>query len=52
MSVKYNTEFLYFSIDLDTTLRDNEVEISCNIFYIFCLLQCLNMICKINSSFH
>lgn len=52
MSVKYNTEFLYFSKDLDTTLRDNEVEISCNIFYIFCLLQCLNMICKINSSFH
>lgn len=30
MSVKYDTEFLYCSIDLDTTLRDNKV--FCNIF--------------------
>ena len=31
-SVKYDTEFLYCSIDLDTTLRDNKVKVFCNIF--------------------
>lgn len=50
MSGKY-IEFLYCSVDLDTTLRDNEVRIFCNIFYMFCILQCLDMICKMNCSF-
>lgn len=50
MSMKY-IEFLYCSIDLDTTLRDNELKIFCNIFYIFCILQCLDMIRKMNCSF-
>ena len=38
MSVKYDTEFLYCSIDLDTTLRDNKVKVFCNILYILYII--------------